>query len=235
MKGLFIKTFLFLFLLINTKTLVAEEIKYNFTKGATYSYKYTVQTNSQANAPIISSKKSTDSKSIDFDIKVVGFQDNAYILDIGNQNATYRRYISPNGILKGAPAEDKTNLPFFISFPEGDWRIGKSIKQNTEVLAFGKKYPVIWSLTLNSIDNIRNLAEITFETKFNISDNKYFSRTMALSGEITFNMAEGVIHKAEWKSSYSAKQICKEVTITRNLWSFEKQANHILMMTGVDK
>ena len=213
----------------------AAEIKYNFSKGAVYSYTYTQQDISAAAAPIIAPKKTSDSQTIDFIIKTVGFQDNTFILDIGNQNATFRRYVSPNGSLRGAPAEDRSRLPFFIVFPDGDWKIGTSITQNNEIIAFGKKIPVKWNLTLTKVNSIRNLAEIIFETKFGVSDDKYFSRLISYKGKIVFNMAEGVIHQAEWNSDYKAKFICKEIAISRNLWSFEKKTNYSLKMTGVEK
>ena len=116
----------------------AAQIRYNFTKGAIYSYTYTQQDISAAAAPIIAPRKTSDTQKVDFIIKTVGFQDNAFILDIGSPDATFRRYVSPNGSLKGAPAEDRSRLPFFIIFPEGDWKIGSSVTQNTEIFAFGK-------------------------------------------------------------------------------------------------
>ena len=216
-------------------TVNAAEIKYNFSKGAVYSYTYTQQDISAVAAPIVAPKKTSDSKSVDFIIKTVGFQDNAFILDIGNQNATFRRYISPNGSLKGAPAEDRNRLPFFIVFPDGDWKIGTSIDQKTEIVAFGKRIPIKWTLTLKKVDSIKGLAEIIFETKFGVSDDKFFSRFISYNGKIIFNMAEGVIHQAEWNSDYKARLICKEIAITRNLWSFEKKTNYSLKMTGVEK
>ena len=220
-------------LFINTTD--AAQIRYNFTKGAVYSYNYTQQDISAVAAPIIATRKTSDKKSVDFIIKTVGFQDNAFILDIGSQDATFRRYIAPNGSLKGAPAEDRNRLPFFMVFPEGDWKIGASINQSTEILAFGRKIPVKWVFTLKKVDSIKNLADITFETKFGVSDDKYFSRLISYKGKIVFNMAEGVIHQAEWQSDYRAKLICKEVAVSRNLWNFEKKTNYSLRMTGVEK
>lgn len=235
MKNNVLRIALCLLTLFCFKPAIAEEIKYNFSNGAIYSYQYSIQSSSSANAPTLTPQKNSDKKTLDFNIKVVGFQNNAYILDIENESNTYRRYITSNGTLKGAPAEDRSLFPFFITFPEGDWRIGSSIKQNAEITTFGKPIPVIFNLTLNKIDSIKNLAEISFDTKYNISDDKFFSRTMNLNGHITFNMAEGVIHKAEWKSNYTAKQICKEKHISRDLWNFEKQTSHTLSMTGVEK
>ena len=221
--------------LLFTNTTDAAQIRYNFTKGAVYSYNYTQQDISAVSAPIIAPKNTSDKKSVDFIIKTVGFQDNAFILDIGNKDSTFRRYIAPNGSLIGAPAEDRNRLPFFIVFPDGDWKIGNSIEQNTELLAFGKKIPIKWILTLKKVDSIKNLADISFETKFGVSDDRYFSRLISYKGRIIFNLAEGVIHQAEWQSDYKAKLICKEVAVTRNLWNFEKKTSYSLRMTGVEK
>ena len=228
--GLTIGLVLMLFNPIN-----AAQISYNFSKGAIYSYTYTQQDDSATVAPIIAPKKTSDVQKVDFIIKTVGFQDNTFILDIGNQNATFRRYVSPNGSLKGSPAEDRNRLPFFIVFPDGDWRVGSSVNQNTEIIAFGKKIPVVWTLTLTKVNTIRNLAEINFETKFGVSDERFFSRLISYKGKIIFNMAEGVIHQADWNSDYKAKLICKENAISRNLWNFERKTNYSLRMTGVEK
>lgn len=235
MKGNRLVLLLFLSLICIIYPANAERIRYNFTKGAQYSYTYTRQYLSGVTAPIIAPRKSSDSKTIDFIIKTVGFQENAFILDIGNDNATFRRYISPNGVIKGAPAEDRDTIPFFLVFPDGDWKIGTTIKQNTEISAYGKKIPVVWNLTLNKVDSIKNLAVITFVTQFGVNDDRFFSRQINYSGKIIFNLSEGVIHQADWTSVYKAKQLCKENAISRNLWSFEKQTNHSLKMTGVEK
>lgn len=213
----------------------AEEIKYDFSNGAIYSYEYIRQDVSSVNAPIIATKKNSSVEKIPFFIKTVGFQDNAFILDIGNEKATVRRYISPNGSIKGSPAEDSSIFPFFLVFPDGDWKIGTSITKKNDVVAFGKKYPVNWTYTLNKIDDARGLAEIDFKAKFDLNDDKYYSKAMTLTGQIIFNMAEGVIHQADWKSSYGSKLVCKEVSITRELWTFQKQTIHSLKMTGVEK
>ena len=224
------------FLLLCTSSLFSEEIKYNFSKGAVYSYNYSRQDSSSVNAPIIGKKSSSNSQSLDFIIKTVGFLDNAFILDVGSEGATYRRYISPNGDLIGSPAEDRDVFPFFFVFPDGDWKIGKSFSKTSEVSTFGKKIPVVWNFTLKDIDSVRNIAEIEFEAKFKVAnEDKLYSKAMSLNGKIFFNLAEGVIHQATWKSSYGAKQICKEMTITRSLWSFEKQSVHSLKLTGVDR
>ena len=216
-------------------SIYAEEIKYDFSNGAIYSYEYIRQDVSSVNAPIITAKKNSSVEKIPFFIKVVGFQDNAFILDIGNDKATVRRYISPNGSVKGSPAEDSSSFPFFLVFPEGDWKIGTSINKKSDVVAFGKKYPVNWTYTLNNIDNSRSLAEIDFKAKFDLNDDRYYSKAMTLTGQIVFNMAEGVIHQADWKSIYGSKLVCKEVSITRELWNFHKQTIHSLKMTGVEK
>ncbi len=224
------------FLLLCTSSLFAVEIKYNFSKGAVYSYNYSRQDSSTVNAPVIGKKSNSNSQSLDFIIKSVGFRDNAFILDIGNREATYRRYISSNGDIIGSPAEDRDTFPFFFIFPDVDWNVGKTFTKTTEVSTFGKIVPVVWNFTLTGIDSTRNLADIGFEAKFKIAnDDRLYSKTMTLSGKLIFNLSEGVIHQATWKSNYGAKQICKERTITRDLWSFEKQSTHILRMTGVER
>lgn len=235
MKGKFLGLFVFLFCLFASNSAFAEEIKYAFTKGAIYSYKYSRQETSTVKAPALTPQRTSDNQTIEFTIKSVGFQDKAFILDIGNKKTSFRRYIASNGALAGSPAEDSSGLPFFPVFPNGYWRVGTASRQRTEILAFGQKVPVQWNITLKSVDTIKSLAYISFEAEFRISDNNFFSRRMSLKGEITFNLAEGVIHKADWESIYTAKLICKEIAISRELWDFEKKTNHSLAMTGVQK
>ncbi len=213
----------------------SEELKYNFTSGAIYSYEYTRQDVSIVNALNNTPQKSSSNQIIDFDIKVVGFQDNSFILDIGDDNSRVRRYISNKGALRGAPSENKMIFPYFIIFPEGDWTVGTTVNQKDEFTAFGKQIPVIWTLTLKKIDKLKSLADITFEAKFNLADDRIYSKSLSLNGQLIFNMAEGVIHEATWKSNYVSKLICKENAITRDLWNFQKQTAHLLKMTGVEK
>ena len=56
-----------------------------------------------------------------------------------------------------------------------------------------------------------------------------------LDGKVIFNLAEGVIHQADWKTNYIAKQICKEIAVSRDLWNFQKQTIHSLKLTGVER
>lgn len=235
MKRKLFVLFVFLFCLFTSNAAFAEEIKYAFEKGAVYSYKYSRQEHSTVKASAITPQKVSDNQLIEFTIKSVGFQDKAFILDIGNKKTSFRRYVTTNGTLAGSPAEDPSELPFFPVFPNGDWRIGTASKQRAEILTFGQKVPVQWNLTLKNVDSIKSLAYIAFEAEFKIADSNLFSRQMNLKGEIIFNLAEGVIHKADWDSTYTAKLSCKEIAVSRELWDFEKKTNHSLVMTGVQK
>lgn len=223
------------FVCIFCQTLLAEEIKYGFTKGAVYSYKYSCKDSSQATAPILTPQKGENKRAVEFTVKSIGFQDNSFILDIGNSDATVRRYLSPNGALKGSPSENASALPFFLTLPTGDWHVGSAVMLTNEFKAFGQIIPVYWTLTLNKIDNLKSLANISFAAKLNVPDNRLYSRKISLKGTIVFNMAEGVIHKADWETQYSAKMINKELAITRSLWEFKKETSHNLTLTGVKK
>ena len=232
-RTLYLVIFLISIFWINS--IYAEEIKYNFDIGAVYSYEYNRQDNSVVKIFTGINKSSSNNQKTNFAIKVVGFQDNAFILDIGNEFNTTRRYLSKNGIIKGAPAEERSNFPFFLNFPEGDWAVGTTVNQKNEVFALGKRIPVNWEITLKSIDKERNLAEISFVASYNLPEEKIYSRNLTLNGMMIFNMAGGVIHQANWKTTYLSKLICKENAITRDLWSFQKQISHSLRMTGVEK
>lgn len=221
--------------LFGPSAIMAETLAFNYAKGAEYSYKYTRQDSSTAVAPVISPKKDSDNQTYDIKIKTVDIQNDAFILDIKSGKTTIRRYVAPNGAIKGTPTEDFSEIPFLPVLPTDDWRIGSSVTQKSTATAFGKQIPINWTLTLEKIDKDRGLAEISFSTQYSLDSDRQYSRNMIQKGKIVFDMIEGVIHKADWSSLYKANMVNKELAITRNLWSFEKQTNHSLSMTGVEK
>ena len=215
----------------------AEKIQYNFSKGALYRYSYSYNATSKAASAVsaVTPAQSSTQGSTEFTLKVVEIQDNTYIVDITANGNTYRRYLDHNGALKGTPSEDRQTLPFMIVFPSGDWSVGSTIKQSDEVVAFGGKFPITTSLTLKNVDKNQNTAEIDFSTEYPATSDKIFSKNMILKGKIIFNLTEGVVHKVDWTSMYSAVMNNKEMAITRPLWSFEKQISHSLIMKGIEK
>ncbi|MDD3147406.1 MAG: hypothetical protein PHD82_08900 [Candidatus Riflebacteria bacterium] len=222
-------------LLIMATCAGAAEIKYAYKKGSTYSYRYTQSTSSKSKAFTVSTAESSPPVSYDFSVKSIDFQDGAFILDVGDKAATYRRYIRENGEIKGAPAEAGQGIPFFLTFPEGDWKVAEK-RQVRKSLSLGNKdVMAIWSLLLKSVDNEKGLAEILFTANLSLPEDQLRQKGFSLKGRVVFNMLEGVIHQADWQTTYKFNFSNKAFAITRNLWVFEKQSSHTLAMTGIQE
>ncbi len=213
----------------------AVEIKYAFRKGATYSYQYTQQCTSKSSAFTSTSTRTVAVPATSFKVKAIDFQQNAFILDIGDQNSTFRRYIRETGEIKGAPAETGRGIPFFLTFPAGDWKISEK-RQIKKDLQFGNLVvPSLWNCMLKSVDSEKGLAEIIFAASVKLPDDQLRQKTFSLKGRALFNLPEGVIHQADWQTTYKFSFSNKEFAVTRNLWNFEQQVSHSLLMTGIQE
>ncbi len=229
------KIILLLALVFCCATLSAVEIRYAFRKGHTYSYQYVQQSAGKiqtfTSSPSASQPASTD----EFTIKAIDFQDGAFIVDIGNKNSTYRRYLKENGEIKGAPAESGQTIPFFMPLPEGDWKVSEKRQIKKDLNIGGKPVPAAWNLLLKSVDNEKGLAEILFAATMKLPDDRLRQKAFSLKGRLLFNLFEGVVHQADWQTAYKFTFINKEFAVTRNLWDFEKQVSHSLKMTGMQE
>ncbi len=213
----------------------AVEIKYAFRKGVNYSYQYTQQSISKSSAFTTNTTRNVAMPTANFRVKAIDFQQDAFILDIGDQNSTFRRYIKESGEIKGAPAETGRGIPFFLTFPPGDWKISEK-RQIKKDLQFGNLVvPAVWNCMLKSVDSEKGLAEIIFAASVKLPDDQLRQKTFTLKGRALFNLPEGVIHQADWQTIYKLSFSNKEFAVTRNLWNFEQQISHSLLMTGIQE
>lgn len=226
---------LLLALLLCCETLSAAEIRYAFRKGYTYSYQYTQQSSGKIQTFTSSPSASQPASTVEFTIKAIDFQDGAFIVDIGDKNSTYRRYLRENGEIKGAPGESGQTIPFFMPLPAGDWKVSEKRQIKKDLNIGGKPVPAAWNLLLKSIDNEKGLAEILFAATMKLPDDRLRQKAFSLKGRLLFNLFEGVVHQADWQTAYKFTFINKEFAVTRNLWDFEKQVSHSLKMTGMQE
>ncbi len=231
----FLKTALLLTLCALSSNIEAVEIKYAFKKGNTYTYQYSQQNNAKATASTVNSSRNQAVPAVDFTIKVIDYQDGAFILDIGNKDATFRRYLKENGEIKGAPAETGQAVPFFLTFPTGDWKVSEKRQIRKDLIVGDKTIPAVWNLLLKSVDNEKGTAEILFTAGLQLPDDRLRQKSFSLKGRAVFNLFEGVVHQAEWQTLYKFSFANKEFAVTRNLWDFEKQTTHSLSMTGIQE
>ncbi len=213
----------------------AVEIKYAFKRGYSYNYTYKQQSSARATAFTTAANRSHTVPATNFSIKTIDFQDGAFILDIGNKDATFRRYVKANGDIKGAPAETWQNNPFFLVFPDGDWKISGTHQTQKNLVFGGRSIPAAWNLLLKSVDTEKGTAEILFSANLKLPDDRLRQKTFSLKGRLIFNLLEGVIHQADWQTIYTFNFANKEFAVTRNLWGFTRQIDHSLIMTGIEE
>ncbi|MDD3001572.1 MAG: hypothetical protein PHF29_07445, partial [Candidatus Riflebacteria bacterium] len=170
-----------------------------------------------------------------FTIKTIAFQDNAFVLDIEHNDSTYRRYIKPNGEIKGAVSETGTELPVFLSFPDSDWKIGESYQISKSVRIKNTDVTAIWNIFLKSVNNDTGLAEIAFTATLPLPQDQLRKKSFSLNGTVIFNTFEGVVYRADWVSKYKFDFYNKEIAIIRNMWKFENELRHSLIMENLEE
>ncbi|MDD2998357.1 MAG: hypothetical protein PHV05_04790 [Candidatus Riflebacteria bacterium] len=213
----------------------AVEIKYGFKTGNTYEYQYSQTISSKATAFTVNSSRNSPASTRKFSVKAIDFQNNAFVLDIGDKDATFRRYIHENGEIKGAPAETGQNIPFFLTFPDGDWKVSERQLIKKDFVIGSKKVTAEWNLLLKSIDKDKGTAEILFAASMKLPGDNLRQKDFTLKGRAIFNLLEGVVHQAEWTTLYKFNFSNKEIAVIRDLWSFEKQVSHSLILSGIQE
>lgn len=213
----------------------AVEVKYAFKKGNAYTYQYSQQSTSKAGAFTVKAEKKAAAPPTSFTVKAIDFQDGAFILDIGNKDATFRRYIKENGEIKGAPGETGQMIPFFLTFPESDWKVSEKHQFKKDFVIGNETVSAAWNLLLKSIDSDKGTAEILFAVSMKLPEDRLRLKHFSLKGRAVFNLFEGVLHQAEWNTAYDFNFSNKEIAVTRDLWRFEKQSSHSIIMTGVQE
>ncbi|MGI6446477.1 MAG: hypothetical protein ACOX2I_12400 [Candidatus Ozemobacteraceae bacterium] len=234
MKLLF-RSLLLCFFISASSIIYCAEIKYSFKPGITYTYKYTFESSSSVTS--LGNVKTNVQKPVynTFTIKTIAFQDNAFVLDIEHNKLTYRRYIKPNGEIKGAVSETGTELPVFLSFPDTDWKIGESHQITKSVKIKNTDFTTVWNILLRSVNNDTGLAEIAFTATLPLPQDQLRRKTFSLNGTVIFNVFEGVVYRADWVSKYSLDFYNKEIAVIRNMWKFENELRHSLIMENLEE
>jgi len=211
----------------------AVQLKYSFQPGKTYDYQITESENSSFSAYKMNSSGSSNSGGIDFSIRSIAFQDNAFIVDINSGQGSVRRYIKENGEIKGAPSETGLGIPFLIIFPAEDWKINERKQLRKELSIGNQKVSATWNLLLKSHDAENNIAEVLFVLALKLPEDRLRKKDISIKGRVLFNLASGIIQQAEWNSSYQFEMVNREMAVSRPLWKFSRQTSHSLVLKNI--
>jgi hypothetical protein len=220
-------------IILITPSLKAESIRFALRPGNTY--EYTLSSSYSCNSQALASSFSTSDKPVDinFRLNVIDFQENAFIVDISCNGQVFRRYIKENGSIAGAPAEAGQQMPLFLTFPEGDWQVGKKHLLKRTVNIGRQNFPANWQLLLKKIDNEKGQAEILFSCVPDLPVSRLAQRKFLVRGRILFDLQLGTINLAEWVTEYNFQLHNKEIAITRNLWSLGEKTSYSLKLNNV--
>lgn len=205
-----------------------EEFKFNFTTGETYSYSYQRRATSRSTIFGATNTQEQKIEPVRFDVKCVAFQNDAFILDIKQDNCTTRRYLKRNGELKGSPSEIKTELPFFLVFPEGNWEVGAKHSHRAVLNVNNVECPAIWSMYFKEFDEKNSLATVDFTVQITLPQDSSRQKSFRFEGRLWFDVFKGCITKANWGTKYRLSLSNKEIAVVRNLWTVENDALHSL-------
>ena len=227
--------FFLVYILLNATMLNAAELAYKFQIGQTYKYKYENRINSKMSVLEKATQQNKKNTPIEFSIKAIAFDNNAFITDINSNGKTTRRYIKPNGELKGSPAEAGQHFPFFLTFPNEDLAIDSPYNTSHTVVLGKKEFQANRTLILKSYDETTGIAELTFRAIIKLPEVKTGKKALSLNGKFSFNVIEGILINASWVSKYSFGYFNKESAISRDLWNFEHEQKHAIILTKVEE
>ncbi len=215
------------------QSLRAVEVKYSFKTGFTYSYEYVSKHSTEFKAFQISGKKDSDKFSQEFEIKILSFDNNAYVADIISNGHSIRRYISPTGKLVGAPTETGQKIPFLLTFPTGDWKVGTTKKTSKNLKIGNKTFQMNWLLKLKDYSDETNLAEIVFSGLLDFPEDRIKQKNFDYKGKIKFDLTNGCINQADWLITYQFSFLNKELAVIRPMWEFAETHRYSLKLKGV--
>lgn len=218
---------------LTSGTARAEQIKFAFRTGATYEYELTSSSGSSSNSMGRNFSDTSNKSKSKFELKIIDFQDGAFIVDIKSNEKTLRRYIKENGDISGAPGEAGKQVPFFLAMPEIDWQQGQR-HQTDRPLKLGKvEIPAIWQLLLKAIDKEKGTAEVWFTANAKLPEDKVRQKSFSLKGKMTFDLSQGIINKADWSTQYTFSLKNKEIAVTRDLWKFDEKSIFSLKLLDI--
>jgi hypothetical protein len=208
------------------------EFQFNFFTGESYNYVY--QARSTSKSSVFGSNTTKEQKAAPraFEVKCVAVQNDAFILDIKEDNCTVRRYLKKNGELKGSPSELRSELPFFITLPEGNWEVGARHSQKTTFNINNIECPALWHLHFKEMDEKTSLATIDFTAQISLPQDSNRQKSFKFEGRLWFNVLEGCLTKANWATKYRLNLSNKEIAVVRALWAIEIDVWHSLELRG---
>ncbi|GEM_PF-1044264 len=226
--------FLLLFLLLSISlSAAAETVKLGLQPGKTY--EYNLVTTHSSSSRTLASVFSHNAKPMqkNFSLSVIDFQNDAFIVDIKTEQMVYRRYIKPDGQISGAPAEAGSQIPFFLTFPAGDWQVGQRHQIKRTINIGRQSFPAGWQLLLKSINKEQETAEIVFACAPELPASKLAMRKYSLKGRLIFDLAQGLINQADWSVEYSFNLQNREIAVARNLWQIQEKTVYSLKLANI--
>lgn len=222
-----------LLLLVSPLSLGAETIKFALRPGNVYEYKLTASQSNESRALVSSFNSSGKNNETSFSLNVIDFQEDAFIVDISNGGQVFRRYIREDGSISGAPGEAGQQIPFFMSFPAGDWQPGQRHQLKKPIRLGRQSFTANWQMLLKSVDKEKNLAEILFNCVPELPASRLARRNFTLKGRMIFDLTQGTVNRAEWITEYNFQLHNKEVAISRNLWALKQKASYSLQLVNI--
>lgn len=224
--------FAFLLTCISATNLWAINLKFSPETGKTYNYQHSGR--HESTSFIFNQEFTGKNKSFDFDfqVKVIDFQNDSFIVDITRNQNTFRRYLKTNFSIAGAPSEVIT--PFVITLPDKDWKKGQNHKITRQLNLGRVKVPAEINLLLKDVSAKKNTAEIWFAGKLDLPDDKLRKKSFTVKGKIFFDLKKRVIRKADWYSQYSFNIVNKEFAVTRDLWKIQHKTTNSLQLRGIE-
>ncbi|MGM0598405.1 MAG: hypothetical protein ACQETH_01190 [Candidatus Rifleibacteriota bacterium] len=225
--------FIFAFICITAPKLWPVNLEFNPETGSTYNYQHSGRHESKSYIFNQEFTEKNESFDFDFQVKVIDFQNDSFIVDITRNQNTFRRYLKSDFIIAGAPSE--VLLPLVITLPDKDWKKGTQHNISSRLNLGRFEVPAQIDLLLKDISKEKNTAEIWFAGKLNLPQDRLRKKSFSVKGKIFFDLKKRVIRKADWYSEYSFNIINKEFAVTRDLWKIQLKTTNTVQLKGIDK
>lgn len=205
---------------------------YRLKVGSTYSYKVVQQSRSEAASNEIRASHPAERTS-KLDVTPLAFRDGIYVIEIVCGDRRLRRYMRPNGTIVASPGEAGLLLPFFATFPDGDWQTGKP-QVTTMALPLGREsIPARWTTTLTGLDGTKKKATISLAGEATFPADRVIKRALSVKGSMVMNLETGCPERADWTVTYELAFANKEIAISRDLWTVRESTSTSCRLTGV--
>ena len=166
-------------------------------------------------------------------VRVIGFRQGMYILDIWENENHTRRFLKPDGTVLGAPGEEPTRLPFFWSLPAGDWEVGQVHRIQKSIPVGSGTVLAAWDLTFKDVDAKTGRARLEIAGHVGLPSDRLIQRSIHAKGMLFFNPAEGCFDQGDWTVSYSLSYSNKEIAVMRDLWNVVESRRISFRLKGV--